>query len=301
VQRYVPEFERRWARFARPINSSWRVDETSVPVQGRWTYLYRAVDRNGKSVHSMLSESRTIESAQEFFRQAVRATGSWPEKINLDGNMASHRGLRLLGKEDSRWNAVAVRARRYLNNIIEQGHRVIKRRLASILALKSFRTAAVTFSGIELAHRIHKHQFALAYERDGRALSLKQLWDQALSSTTEPGVMEQTPPPLTHHNSIPRPHPLVNRRRSRRLFVRYARKVSFGGGLHLLVSPTGGRYWRYRYRFEGRENLISLGLYPEVPIESAQARHHAARQLLALGVNPADRRKALRRISAERI
>lgn len=203
VQCYVPEFERRWARFARPINSSWRVDETSVPVQGRWTYLYRAVDRAGKSVHSMLSESRTIESAQEFFRQAVKVTGSWPEKINLDGNVASHRGLRLLGKEDSRWQSVTVRARRYLNNLIEQDHRVIKRRLASMLALKSFPTAAVTFSGIELAHRIHKRQFALAYERDGRALSLKQLWDQALSSTTPPGLMEKTPPPLTHYKDSP--------------------------------------------------------------------------------------------------
>jgi len=301
VQRYVPEFEGRWARFARPINSSWRVDETSVPVQGRWNYLYRAVDRDGKSVHSMLSESRTIESAQEFFRQAVRATGSWPEKINLDGNVASHRGLRLLGKEDSRWQSVTVRARRYLNNIIEQDHRVIKRRLASMLALKSFRTAAVTFSGIELAHRIHKRQFALAYEREGRALSLKQLWDQALSGTTPPRQTEGTPPPLTHQNSISRPHPLVNRRHPRRIFVRYARRVSFGGGLHLLVSPTGGRYCRYRYRFDGRENLISLGLYPEVPIESARARQQVARQLLALGVNPAGRRKALRQVSAEQV
>ncbi|MGA7538299.1 MAG: IS6 family transposase [Steroidobacteraceae bacterium] len=112
VQHYVPEFERRWARFAKPINPSWRVDETSVPVQGRWNYLYRAVDRDGKSVHSLFSESRTIESAQKFFRQAVRVTGSWPEKINLDGNVASHRGLRLLGKEDSRWQSVTVRARR---------------------------------------------------------------------------------------------------------------------------------------------------------------------------------------------
>ena len=99
VQHYIPEFERRWARFSRPINSSWRVDETSVPVQGRWNYLYRAVDRDGKSVHSLLSEDRTMGSAQEFFRQAVKVTGSWPEKINLDGNVASHRGLGLLGKE----------------------------------------------------------------------------------------------------------------------------------------------------------------------------------------------------------
>ena len=165
VQRYVPEFERRGARFAKPINSSWRVDETSVPVQGRWNYLYRAVDRNGKSVHSFLSEDRTIGSAQEFFRQAVGVAGSWPEKVNLDGNVASRRGLQLLGNEDSRWQSVTIRARRYLNNIIEQDHRAIKRKCASMLSLKSFRTAAVTFSGIELAHRIHERQSAVAYER----------------------------------------------------------------------------------------------------------------------------------------
>lgn len=262
---------------------------------------YQGTPRFEGSPRTALSEDRTIGSAQEFFRQAVKVTGSWPEKINLDGNVASHRGLRLLGKEDSRWQSVTVQARRYLNNIIEQDRRVIKRRCALMLALKSFRTAAVIFSGIELAHRIHKRQFAVAYERDGRALSLKQLWDQALSSTVPPGLMEKTPPPLMHQNSISRPHPLVNRRHPSRVFVRYPRRVSFGGGLHLLVSPTGGRYWRYRYRFDGRENLISLGLHPEVPIESARARHHAARQLLALGVNPADRRKALRLISAERI
>lgn len=188
-----------------------------------------------------------------------------------------------------------------LNNIIEQDHRAIKRKCASMLSLKSFRTAAVTFSGVELAHRIHKRQFAVAYQRDGRPLSLKALWDQALSGTSLPYTADGTAPPLMHQNSTFRSHPLVNRRHPRRIFVRYARSVSFGGGLHLLVSPTGGRYWRYRYRFDGRENLISLGLYPEVPIESAHARHHAARQLLALGVNPADRKKALRRISAQRV
>src|SRR5215469_7175302 len=86
VLHYVPEFERRWARFASPINLSWRMDETAVSVRGRWNYLYRAVDRDGRSVHSLLSVDRAIGSAQEFFRQSVNVTGSWPEKINLDGN-----------------------------------------------------------------------------------------------------------------------------------------------------------------------------------------------------------------------
>jgi transposase-like protein len=76
VRHYVPEYERRWSRFSKPTDSSWRMDETSVSVGGRRNYLYRAVDRNGKSVHSLLREDRTIGSAQEFFRQAVRVKGS---------------------------------------------------------------------------------------------------------------------------------------------------------------------------------------------------------------------------------
>jgi transposase-like protein len=105
VHRFVPEFERRWARFAKPASSSWRMDETNVSVRGRWHYLYRAVDRNGKSVHSLLCEDRTIDSAQAFFRQAVAGSG-WPQKINLDGNAATHRALRLLAEEDARWRSV---------------------------------------------------------------------------------------------------------------------------------------------------------------------------------------------------
>ena len=66
-----------------------------------------------------------------------------------------------------------------------------------------------------------------------------------------------------------------------------ARRVSFGQSLYLLVRPTGRRYWHYRYSFEGREKLISLGCYPDVPIESAWARRHAARHFLEAGVDPA--------------
>ena len=195
VRHYVPEYERRWSRFSKPTDSSWRMDETSVSVGGRCNYLYRAVDRNGKSVHSLLREDRTIGSAQEFFRQAVKVKGSpWPEKINLDGNAASHLGLRLLAEEDSRWQHVQVRARRYLNNVIEQDHRAIKQRSRPMLGLKSFHTAAVTFSGIELAHRIRKRQFTVAYEREGRTLPLK-MGSGALGSELL-GQSRELPSPL---------------------------------------------------------------------------------------------------------
>lgn len=89
--------------------------------------------------------------------------------------------MRLLGQEDSRWRAVVVRDRRYLNNIIEQNHRAIKRRCASILGFKFFRTAAVTPAGVELAHRIHKRRFSFGRTGRRRIFSLKCLWEQALA------------------------------------------------------------------------------------------------------------------------
>ncbi len=183
VQRYVPEYERRWARFSRPVNSSWRMDETAVSVRGGRYYLYRAVDRQGKSVGSLLCDNRDMAAAQAFFRGAVEShwKAGWPSKVNLDGNTATHRALRLLSDEDPRWQRVVVRGRRYLNNIIEQDHRAIKRRCASMLGLKTFRTAAITLAGVELAHRIHKRQFAVGRRRRDRPASLKQLWDRALA------------------------------------------------------------------------------------------------------------------------
>jgi transposase-like protein len=185
VLRYVPEFEKRWARFARPVNSSWRMDETAVSVRGGLHYLYRAVDKQGKSVGSLLRADRGMDSAQEFFRNAVATNRSrWPLKVNLDGNAASHRALRLLGNEEPKWKGVVVRSCRYLNNIVEQDHRTIKRRCASMLGLKTFRTAAITFAGIELANRIRKRQFSFGRGGQRSNWSLKQLWDRALAIDT---------------------------------------------------------------------------------------------------------------------
>jgi hypothetical protein len=167
-----------------------------------------------------------------------------------------------------------------------------------MLGLKSFPTAAVTFSGIELAHRIRKRQFTLAYERQGRTRSLKDLWDQALSGRSFSDSLENSPRPLMHQISR-RSHPRSRAGRGRNRVVRYRRRVSFGQSLYLQVMPTGRRYWHYRYRFEGREKQLSLGRFPYVPVESAWARRHAARHFLDAGVDPASQREALRRISVD--
>ena len=75
VQRYVPEFEKRWHRYARPVDTSWRVDETYIRVRGRWTYLYRAVDKQGLTVDFLLSRRRDIAAAKRFFIRVLHGRG----------------------------------------------------------------------------------------------------------------------------------------------------------------------------------------------------------------------------------
>jgi len=133
VIRYVPEFEKRWNRFARPVNTSWRVDETYISIRGKWHFLYRAVDGHGKTVDFLLRPDRSIAAAQAFFRKALsRCLPRWPRNITLDGHKQSHLALRYLRREDPKWKYVQVRSSQYLNNLIEQDHRAIKRRCASM-------------------------------------------------------------------------------------------------------------------------------------------------------------------------
>jgi transposase-like protein len=293
VLRYVPEFEKRWARFARPVSSSWRMDETAVTVRGGLHYLYRAVDKQGKTVGSLLRADRSMGAAQEFFRIAVATNRSrWPRKLNLDGNAASHRGLRLLGEEDRRWKSVVVRCCRYLNNIVEQDHRAIKRRCAAMLGLKSFRTAAITFAGIELANRIREKQFSFGLGGQRRNWSLKQVWDRALEQPPRLAQSrERIPPDRPPMHQISRPHiPSLTRPRGIEP-QRYPRKIVDGRGLYLLVMPNGGRYWRYNYRFEGKHKTLALGVHPDISLDKARARHQIARTLLADGVDPSTQKR----------
>ena len=182
VTRYVPEYEKRWNRFCRPVGTSWRTDETYVSIRGKWHYLSRAVDKRGKTVDFLLRRDRGIAAAQAFFRKALATNlNRWPRKVTLDGHVPSHRALRLLRREDPKWRHVEVRTCKYLNDIVEQDHRAIKRRCASMAGFKSFDNAAITIAGIELAHRIDKRQFSSGVGRPRRERSLKVLWDRALA------------------------------------------------------------------------------------------------------------------------
>ena len=181
IQRYVPEFEKRWNRFACRAGASWRVDETCVKNKGRWTYLYRAVDKEGKTVDFLLRAKRDVAAAKAFFRRAFKSQGRLPRAITLDGYQASHRAaLEILG-EHRRSKRVQIRSSKYLNNLIEQDHRSIKLRLGPMLGLKRFQRASITIAGIELMHRIRKGQFKLGKLciKDNRA---PEIWNAVLAA-----------------------------------------------------------------------------------------------------------------------
>src|SRR3954470_10537094 len=113
VQHYVPEFAKRWSRYARPVGASWRVDETYVRVRGRWNYLYRAVDKQGLTVDFLLSEHRDIAAARQFFTQAIKQHGA-PEKMSVDGYPATHTAISELKTEDVLPQSTKVRTSKYL-------------------------------------------------------------------------------------------------------------------------------------------------------------------------------------------
>ena len=181
IARYVPEFEKRWNRFARRVGTSWRVDETYVKIKGKWTYLYRAVDKQGKTVDFLLRAKRDVAAAKAFFRRAFKSQGRLPQKITLDGYQASHRAAREFLDQHQRGARTTIRSSKYLNNLIEQDHRSIKLRLGPMLGFKGFRNASITIAGIELMHRIRKGQFKLGRLRikDNRAPTI---WNAVLAA-----------------------------------------------------------------------------------------------------------------------
>ena len=181
VQRYAPEFIKRWNRFGRPAGRSWRVDETYIKVRGRWTYLYRAVDRCGQTIDFRLSTTRDVSAAKAFLKKAIRHEGQPPHTINLDGYAASHRAVREMRTDGLLPKRTKLRSSKYLNNLIEQDHRGIKSRTGPMLGFKDFGCAATTIAGIELLRRIHKNQFALSRLRI-KGQAAPKIWNAVLAA-----------------------------------------------------------------------------------------------------------------------
>ena len=130
VQRYAPELEERSRPHLRSTNDSYRVDETYVKIKGQWYYLYRAVDSTGQTIDFMLSAKRDAKAAKRFFRKMLKLPQhSSPQVINVDRNKAYPPTVEELKDEGVLSVTSQLRQSKYLNNIVEQDHRFIKRRV----------------------------------------------------------------------------------------------------------------------------------------------------------------------------
>ncbi|MEP6589286.1 MAG: IS6 family transposase [Polaromonas sp.] len=156
--RFLPLLEKVFRKHKRPVGGSWRMDETYIKVKGTWKYLYRAVDKEGKTVDFLLTARRDKAAALRFFDKAMKANGV-PEKVTMDKSGANKAAMdEINGRGET---PIIVRQVKYLNNIVEQDHRAIKRVTKPMLNFKSFRAARNVLAGIELMHMIRKGQLLL--------------------------------------------------------------------------------------------------------------------------------------------
>jgi len=143
-----------------PTTSSWRMDEMYIKVKGRRTYLYRAVDRDGETLDFMLSERRDLAAARRFFRRAIITNGV-PNRVVIvksGANLAGLQAVNVIQKFFGSGRMIEIRQVKYLNNILEQDHRFIKRLTRPMMGFKAFHSASATIAGIEAAHMIRKGQ-----------------------------------------------------------------------------------------------------------------------------------------------
>src|SRR5271168_1473724 len=158
VQRYGPEMEQRLRRRLKPTNDSWRVDETYIRVKGKWVYLYRAVDSTGATIDFLLSAKRDVAAAERFLAKALGGENHpAPRVINTDKHAAYPPAIVEL-KADCVLEKCTHRPVQYLNNVLEQDHRAIKRRINASQHFRSFWCAWRTIAGYEAILMIRKGQ-----------------------------------------------------------------------------------------------------------------------------------------------
>jgi len=157
VIKFVPLIDTAVRKRKKPVGNSWRMDETYIKVNGVWVYLYRAVDSLGNTIEFLLRKYRDAAAAKAFFRKAFKHNYH-PEKVAIDKSGSNISALKAANKELSEDKRIEVRQVKYLNNIVEQDHRFIKKRTKPMLGFKSFRSAKITIIGIENIRIIQKRQ-----------------------------------------------------------------------------------------------------------------------------------------------
>jgi transposase-like protein len=159
VLKFAPELDKRIRPFLNPTNNSWRVDETYIKIKGVWKYLYRAVDSESNTLDFMLSAKRDAKAAARFFRKVLGAKHTQtPRVITVDKNAAYPVAVDELKQDKTLEAQTELRQNKYLNNLIEQDHRNIKRIVKPMMGFGSFNTARRTLRGIEAMNMIRKGQ-----------------------------------------------------------------------------------------------------------------------------------------------
>jgi putative transposase len=155
----LPVLEKAFRRRKRPVGKSWRMDETYIRVKGEWRYLYRAVDKDGNTFDFLLRAHRDKTAARRYFEKSIAQNGV-PETVTIDRSGANLAALEAIN--DDRETPIKIRQSKYLNNLVEQDHRAIKRRTRPMLGFKTFRCARILLAGIEIMHMIAKKQMKYA-------------------------------------------------------------------------------------------------------------------------------------------
>ena len=156
VQVYGPEIDKRCGRHLKCTNRSWRLDETYINVKGRDRFLYRAVDSTGQTIDFLLTDRRDVAAAKRFFRRALRNENGMPRVVNVDKNPAYPRAMAELKADGTINRRCRLRQCKYLNNIVEQDHRNVKRRTWLAKGYGSLPTAWRTLRGIEAMEMVRK-------------------------------------------------------------------------------------------------------------------------------------------------
>ncbi|MBO0477840.1 IS6 family transposase, partial [Vagococcus sp. DIV0080] len=179
IYRWVQEYSQiiycLWKKRNKSVNDSWRMDETYIKVKGKWHYLYRAIDSSGLTLDIWLRKSRDKQAAYAFFKRLIKQFGE-PRVLVTDKAPSLSSAFNQL-KLEGKFTNTTHRTSKYLNNIVEQDHRPIKKRHK---LYQSIRTASLTIKGIETIHALYKTS-----QRDGNlfGFSVIQEMNQLLGVT----------------------------------------------------------------------------------------------------------------------
>jgi transposase, IS6 family len=149
IQAYAAELETRIRPHLRPCNGSWRVAETYIRVKVRWTYLYQEVDSRGQTIDFLLSARWDAGAAKRFFRKALGQPHTVnPRTIMVDKNAAYPKAAAEMKADDELWRRSRLRQCKFLNNIVEQDHRRMRRLVRQGLGFGDFLDGATNTGGL---------------------------------------------------------------------------------------------------------------------------------------------------------